>query len=1111
MTMKVLKRALSLFIVGLFVFTAFAVIQSGGSQAQASPSASSSFTFPYQYGTPTIPSDVGAQGIQGLTVPLSDIGAQVPMPHLTAGKGSPLMVSRNVNVSILVYNGTKNSKSISVDSSVQLLNSSFDKIYATNTSTHGYANMTVTAGWYVIHITQKTDNYINFTQLIDIKNSESLTYFLIPSSYSVDNVNNGNPTSYVTVWDSSQVAWPNSYANKLSCSGQITVDLLNVSNSNKVVGSAVTLINGTVEFKNVSSAYSYDVEAIGYNQSLTGIYYNGGNQSGGVSTTSSVNYAHTTTLTLNNIVYKSPDITGTPLANSVWSISSNTTVENGAFLLGAALSFSANYKYSLVFRNDTVWIAGPAYVSPGSGGFNISIINSTIIYLRAGNLLCYSEHSYISNSIIYTGATGSGNPYTSPAGSTFAGKPDVVDSVIIGPVIHPNLYPTDDYFGFALASNISYSTIFGVAGTYGLAGGNISHSMIINSTYTVRPYSIENSILNNTILCKTGIIPVHTVYVNDTVLYESSLDFHKMYMTNSTWDILCHSTDNSIPELSSSGSTANTTGDGVTLIYDTIKSVPTPGQNISQQGKPGVYAYNISVKYSLFNLSTPTYQLTLLANYNLTADNNYFAMPDEATMCSYFNRVSFLSDWNILSITSNRNTVFLHNYVNNTGLDQINGFNLTAENNLMVNYFTGDAFYNFGSPGEYDINYPEHYLVTNNTWTGMTFNYKLQNLIASKIYGAYGTKVVFNGNSGPQHFFPYDLYENITYNTFNIMPLGSDYGINPSSVVWLTDTGAYNIVAHNLFTNSPQSVIGNISYSASDNGIYSSSPFAADIIPSAGLSYIEDNVFEHLNNMTVPIVQSASNDVDGWNPALHLSGNDFYYMPMALESKIPVNGMFKASQLIGTNSTMAYEIPIDLNGTITGQSNQYVFNTSFIQTNFEPNGYASNSGVTPTVWSWAIAPDVNTLSGTPTISYSNGFVGGPQPDFIWKGYNYSESVEPTYIQVGVNSSKAPSVDLQFTGVPGIKYLVQAFSQGSEFESFVENASSSGILNATYNPASMPLDPTFEVSPYVAPPPPYNPVQPNPPMNFFPAYVFYILLATSAAGVAAGIYIMIRRR
>ncbi|MBX8643068.1 MAG: hypothetical protein KIY10_10900, partial [Thermoplasmata archaeon] len=60
---------------GLFVVMAFGVIHSGGTYASSIPSASTSFTFPYQYGTPTVPSNVGAQGIQGPTVPSSDIGA----------------------------------------------------------------------------------------------------------------------------------------------------------------------------------------------------------------------------------------------------------------------------------------------------------------------------------------------------------------------------------------------------------------------------------------------------------------------------------------------------------------------------------------------------------------------------------------------------------------------------------------------------------------------------------------------------------------------------------------------------------------------------------------------------------------------------------------------------------------------------------------------------------------------------------------------------------------------------------------------------------------------------------------------------------------------------
>ena len=47
MTMKILKRALSLFIVGLFVFTAFAVIQSGGTDTASIHSVSPTSILPY--------------------------------------------------------------------------------------------------------------------------------------------------------------------------------------------------------------------------------------------------------------------------------------------------------------------------------------------------------------------------------------------------------------------------------------------------------------------------------------------------------------------------------------------------------------------------------------------------------------------------------------------------------------------------------------------------------------------------------------------------------------------------------------------------------------------------------------------------------------------------------------------------------------------------------------------------------------------------------------------------------------------------------------------------------------------------------------------------------
>ena len=125
-------------------------------------------------------------------------------------------------------------------------------------------------------------------------------------------------------------------------------------------------------------------------------------------------------------------------------------------------------------------------------------------------------------------------------------------------------------------------------------------------------------------------------------------------------------------------------------------------------------------------------------------------------------------------------------------------------------------------------------------------------------------------------------------------------------------------------------------------------------------------------------------------------------------------------------------------------------------------------------------------------------------------YNFTAISQSEY-SVSTTSAASPSVNLYFHGTPGLGYTVLIISKGGLFKSFTENASSTGLINVTYDPATMPLDPTFEVSPSVAPPPPYHPVQPNPPMNFFPVYVFYILLAASAAGVAVGIYIMIRRR
>ena len=204
MTMKVLKRALSLFIVGLFVFTAFAVIQSGGNQAQASPSASSSFTFPYQYGTPTVPSDVGAQGTQGPTVPQSDIGLTVPLSDIgPEGHVGPSYITNwesvlappNANFTITVRNGTLSSSVASVGALVSLENITLGAIKTAVTNSTGVAFVNnIKEGRFILSVTLTgTTGYCSLAVLKNTANS--MTVYLLPVSDSTVSVSNGPSTS----------------------------------------------------------------------------------------------------------------------------------------------------------------------------------------------------------------------------------------------------------------------------------------------------------------------------------------------------------------------------------------------------------------------------------------------------------------------------------------------------------------------------------------------------------------------------------------------------------------------------------------------------------------------------------------------------------------------------------------------------------------------------------------------------------------------------------------------------------------------------------------------------------------------------------------------------
>ena len=244
-------------------------------------------------------------------------------------------------------------------------------------------------------------------------------------------------------------------------------------------------------------------------------------------------------------------------------------------------------------------------------------------------------------------------------------------------------------------------------------------------------------------------------------------------------------------------------------------------------------------------------------------------------------------------------------------------------------------------------------------------------------------------------------------------------------------------------------------------------PYAEDItlvgasnnVGSANPDILTNNWFMNLNNGTAPLmIENAAAYVD-------LIGNHYFVNP---ETQPSLHGIL---HLTGYAFQNPYAMYVGNVSHISDSDYTYSFNST------ETGGYSGLSG-----YLWNYTPDITISKGIPIVSYSNGLAGGPQPNFIWKGYDYSESVEPTYIQVGVNSSKAPSIVIQFQGNPGQQYYVQVINGNSMVENIsVVGQQNTGTVEVTYNPAIMPLDPIFNLytpaAPTTVPPPPPPAKQP----------------------------------
>ena len=376
-------------------------------------------------------------------------------------------------------------------------------------------------------------------------------------------------------------------------------------------------------------------------------------------------------------------------------------------------------------------------------------------------------------------------------------------------------------------------------------------------------------------------------------------------------------------------------------------------------------------------------------------------------------------------------------YINGSIEFLTDGNNVTFSHNIIDN----ESYLSEAQINAYQLN-PfvfSNINIDNNTFGAMWDDWAWENVTGG---GSTFVSLFSSENTG--------LYKiNVSYNTFYEYPAIAP----PSGTGQGIALQGYGVVTHNVFYNN-QSYGPNAYESYPGQGNISNGS-QVDIMLFGQFSQentynISCNYFLNLNNGVMPIFAVIQNH----RSTASIYNNYFYYKPLygfGVTSPIPVNYFY------------SYQIGVGSKQKTTISGSQYIYNSTREMSLRGP-------GVPNYIWN--LTPDVNTLSGTPVISYNNGYVGGPQPNFIWKGYNYTESVEPTYIQVGVNSSKAPSIGIAFNGVAGELYHVQVINGNDVIQNISVVANSNGVVQVTYNPSTMPLDPIFNLIP---PPSPSSPI------------------------------------
>ena len=385
----------------------------------------------------------------------------------------------------------------------------------------------------------------------------------------------------------------------------------------------------------------------------------------------------------------------------------------------------------------------------------------------------------------------------------------------------------------------------------------------------------------------------------------------------------------------------------------------------------------------------------------------------------------------------------------------------------------------------------------------------LENNIDRIIVEGGGNTYITSGEGG-------NLLSNVTleYNTFQGM-LGT--------VVYNSDQhasfilGAYSSVKHNYFNatstfnsghsiNAPEMEIDEFQQNGTSNISYnkfcglSSDTVAIAFIPKPKFSsFGTENLYANKymgSNSSYQVISGQFYTINAINktnyPILSLNGTvrmvggaypsgytansysisnvNYYYNVTIKETGLPVNTTWSF-----VFNTMHYSVsgPSDIitaiNGTYMLHANSADYEYPEYKTIIDVAGHNVSETVKYSL------DDYGIFNNTPMLGYwiNDSLSRG---NFSYGGYNFSEIIfNQTAIYINATSVDAPAVILSFKVSPGLYNILM--TNGNTTKIINTTSSRNGYINVTYNPAKMPLDPTFSVSRVnsaVAPSPPPSP-------------------------------------